>query len=205
MSRRWLAERKNDPYHRMAKEQGYRSRAAFKLLQLDERFGLFKRAKYILDLGAAPGGWLQVASEAVGPDGLVVGVDLEEIPDMNLENVKTIVGDILNDDIVDEIVRITSSKMDVVLSDLAQNISGSWDLDQYRQIELARKALSVSRKVLKRNGYFVVKVFQGSEYDNFLKEMKGAFKSVKFHKPKASRKGSAETYLVAKTLKKLYF
>jgi len=199
-----LAERKNDPYHRMAKEQGYRSRAAFKLIQLNERFGFFRGAKYILDLGASPGGWLQVASEAVGPDGLVLGVDLEKIQDTDFENVKTIVGDILNDDVVDEILRVIPSRMDVVLSDLAQNVSGSWDLDQYRQIELAKKALSVSMKVLKRDGYFVVKVFQGSEYDNFMKEMKGAFKSVKVHKPKASRKGSAELFLVAKTLKNPY-
>jgi 23S rRNA (uridine2552-2'-O)-methyltransferase len=196
-----LAERKNDPYHRMAKEQGYRSRAAFKLIQLNERFGFFRGAKYILDLGASPGSWLQVASEAVGSNGLVVGVDLEKIKDTDLENVKTIVGDILNDDTVSEILRIIPGRMDVVLSDLAQNVSGSWDLDQYRQIELAKKALSVSRKVLKREGYFVVKVFQGSEYDDFMKEMKGAFKSVKVHKPKASRKGSAEIFLVAKTLK----
>ena len=199
-----MAERKNDPYHRMAKEQGYRSRAAFKLIQLNERFGFFRGAKYILDLGASPGGWLQVASEAVGPDGLVLGVDLEKIQDTDFENVKTIVGDILNDDVVDEILRVIPSRMDVVLSDLAQNVSGSWDLDQYRQIELAKKALSVSMKVLKRDGYFVVKVFQGSEYDNFMKEMKGAFKSVKVHKPKASRKGSAELFLVAKTLKNPY-
>jgi 23S rRNA (uridine2552-2'-O)-methyltransferase len=185
----------------MAKEQGYRSRAAFKLIQLNERFGFFRGARSILDLGASPGGWLQVASEAVGPKGLVVGVDLEKIKDMDLENVKTIVGDIVNDDMVGEISRIIPSRMDVVLSDLAQNVSGVWDLDQYRQIELAKKALSVSRKVLKRDGYFVVKVFQGSEYDNFMKEMKEAFKSVKAHKPKATRKGSAEIYLVAKILK----
>lgn len=188
----------------MAKEQGYRSRAAFKLIQLNERFGFFRGAKYILDLGASPGGWLQVASEAVGPDGLVLGVDLEKIQDTDFENVKTIVGDILNDDVVDEILRIIPSRMDVVLSDLAQNVSGSWDLDQYRQIELAKKALSVSMKVLKRDGYFVVKVFQGSEYDNFMKEMKGAFQYVKAFKPKASRKGSAELFLVAKTLKNPY-
>ena len=188
----------------MAKEQGYRSRAAFKLIQLNERFGFFRGAKYILDLGASPGSWLQVASEAVGPDGLVLGVDLEKIQDKDFENVKTIVGDILNDDVVDEILRVIPSRMDVVLSDLAQNVSGSWDLDQYRQIELAKKALSVSMKVLKRDGYFVVKVFQGSEYDNFMKKMKGAFQSVKVHKPKASRKKSAELFLVAKTLKNPY-
>ena len=188
----------------MAKEQGYRSRAAFKLIQLNERFGFFRGVKYILDLGASPGGWLQVASEVVGPNGLVLGVDLKKIQDMDLENVKTIVGDILNDDVVDEILRIIPSRMDVVLSDLAQNVSGSWDLDQYRQIELAKKALSISRKVLKRDGYFVVKVFQGSEYENYMKEMKGVFKSVKVHKPKASRKRSAEIFLVAKTLKNPY-
>jgi 23S rRNA (uridine2552-2'-O)-methyltransferase len=203
VSRRWLSERKNDPYHRMAKEQGYRSRAAFKLIQLNERFGFFKGAKLILDIGAAPGGWLQVANEVVGPDGLVVGVDLEKINDIDLENVKTIVGDILKDKTVEKILGIIPNRMDVVLSDLAQNVSGSWDLDHYRQIELARKALKVSRKVLKREGFFVVKVFQGSEYDNFMKEMKESFKSVKVHKPKASRKGSAEIYLVAKNLKNL--
>ncbi|UCD44388.1 MAG: RlmE family RNA methyltransferase [Candidatus Bathyarchaeota archaeon] len=196
MSRRWLAERKREPYHRMAKEQGYRSRAAFKLLQLDQKYGFFKGARYVLDVGAAPGGWLQVASEAVDPDGLVVGVDIMRIESLEVENVRTIVADILEEKTVETIREMFPGRVDVVLSDLAPNVSGVWDLDQYRQIELARAALNLAKTLLKPRGWFVVKVFQGSEYDAFLKELRKDFGFVKIEKPKASRKESAETYVL---------
>jgi len=202
MSRRWLTERKNDTYHKRAKEEGYRSRAAYKLKQIDERFHIFKGARYVLDIGAAPGGWLQVASEAVGEEGLVVGVDLNPIEYLELDNVETIVGDILEEETIEAIRELLPGSVDVVLSDLAPNISGVWDVDQFRQIDLATMALRASLEFLRRDGWFVVKVFMGSEYDAYLKDVKDAFRKVNVVKPMASRKGSAEVYLVARHLRR---
>lgn len=198
MSRRWIAEKGSDPYYRRAKEEGYRSRAAFKLMQLDERFGFLDGAKYVLDIGAAPGGWLQVAAEAVGEDGLVVGVDLDEIAPLGLDNVKTIIGDIRDEKTLERIEEQLLGPVDVVLSDLSPNVSGVWELDHFRQIELVRMALKASRRVLRPGGWFVAKVFQGSEYDTLVTELESAFSFVKAMKPKASRKESAEIYLVAR-------
>ncbi len=201
MSRRWLSERRRDPYHRMAKERGYRSRAAFKLKQLNERFGFLNGARYVLDLGAAPGGWLQVASEAVGGDGLVVGVDLERIRPLGLGNVRTLVGDITEEETLDRIRDVFPGRVDVVLSDMAPNVSGVWEVDHLRQIHLARSALRIAESLLKPRGWVVMKVFQGSEYERFLGEVRGMFEFVKVVKPKASRKGSAEVFVVARGLK----
>jgi 23S rRNA (uridine2552-2'-O)-methyltransferase len=202
MSRRWLTERKNDTYHKRAKEEGYRSRAAYKLKQIDERFHIFKGARYVLDIGAAPGGWLQVASEAVGEGGLVVGVDLNPIEYLELDNVETIVGDILDEGTFEAIRELLPGSVDVVLSDLAPNISGVWDVDQFRQIDLATMALRASLEHLRRDGWFVVKVFMGTEYDAYLKDVKATFRKVNVVKPMASRKGSAEVYLVARHLRR---
>lgn len=201
MSSRWFNERKNDPYYRWAKEQGYRSRAAFKLIQLEERFGFLEGARNVLDLGAAPGGWLQVASESVGDEGLVLGVDLYEIEPLGLPNVETMVGDITDEETQDEIMDMFQGKVDVILSDMAPDVSGTWDLDQYRQIYLARVALVIADRLLKRKGWMVIKTFQGSEHGKFVREMRDMFETVKIVKPKATRKKSAEIYLVARNLK----
>lgn len=201
MSSRWFNERKNDPYYRWAKEQGYRSRAAFKLIQLKERFGFLESARNVLDLGAAPGGWLQVASESVGDEGLVLGVDLDEIEPLGLPNVETLVGDITDEETQGEIMDMFQGKVDVILSDMAPDISGTWDLDQYRQIYLARVALVIADRLLKRKGWMVIKTFQGSEHGKFVREMRDMFETVKIVKPKATRKKSAEIYLVARNLK----
>ena len=201
MSRRWLSERRSDPYHRMAKEQGYRSRAAFKLKQLNDRFEFFKGARYVLDLGAAPGGWLQVASEEVGGDGLIIGVDLNRIKPLGIRNVRTIVGDVTDEDTLERIRDAFPGPVDVVLSDTAPNISGVWEVDHLRQIHLARTALRIVEAVLKPDGWAVVKVFQGSDYKKFLEEAREMFSYVKVVKPRSSRKGSAEVYVVAQGLK----
>ena len=201
MSSRWFNERKNDPYYRWAKEQGYRSRAAFKLIQLEERFGFLEGARNVLDLGAAPGGWLQVASESVGDEGLVLGVDLDEIEPLGLPNVETLVGDITDEETQDEIMDMFQGKVDVILSDMAPDVSGTWDLDQYRQIYLARVALVIADRLLKRKGWMVIKTFQGSEHGKFVREMRDMFETVRIVKPKATRKKSAEIYLVARNLK----
>lgn len=201
MSRRWLSERRRDPYHRMAKERGYRSRAAFKLKQLNDRFGFLKDARYVLDLGAAPGGWLQAASEEIGGDGLVVGVDLDRIRPLGLKNVRTMVGDVRDDETLRRIMDAFPGPVDVVLSDMAPDVSGVWEVDHQRQIHLTRRALRVAEAVLKPDGWVVVKVFQGSDYEAFLGEMRDGFEYVKAVKPRSSRKESAEIYVVARGLK----
>lgn len=201
VSRRWLTERRTDPYHRRAKELGYRSRAAFKLKQLNARFGFLDGARYVLDIGAAPGGWLQVSSEAVGEDGLVVGVDVEKVKPLDLENVKTIVGDVMEEETLERVKKMFAGKIDVILSDLSPRVSGAWEVDHYRQIELSRMAMRISENLLKPDGWFVLKVFQGSEYEGFLNELREAYSYVKVVKPRASRKESAEIYVVARGLK----
>jgi len=201
MSRRWLSERRREPYHRMAKEQGYRSRAAFKLKELNDRFGFLEAARHVLDLGAAPGGWLQAASEEMGGDGLVVGVDLSRIRPLGLRNVRTMVGDVTDEDTLKRIRDAFPGPVDVVLSDMAPNVSGVWEVDHLRQIHLARRALRIAESVLKPDGWAVLKAFQGSEYGAFLRDVRAAFEQVRAVKPRSSRKESAEIYVVAHGLK----
>ena len=201
MSKRWYHERKREYYHLRAKEEGYASRAAFKLIQLDERFHLFEGARKVLDLGAAPGGWLQAASEAIGGEGMILGVDLQKISDLGLPGVETLVGDVTSEDTIQEIREFSQGRVDVILSDMAPDVSGNWDLDQYRQIHLARVVLVVADELLRKDGWLVVKTFQGSEHEKYVQEVRAMFERVKIVKPKASRKKSAEIYLVAHRLK----
>jgi len=201
-SGRWLEGRRRDPYLRMAREQGYRSRAAFKLREIDKRFGVFKDAKVVLDLGAAPGGWLQVASEVVGKEGLIVGVDLKPIMPLELKNVKTLVGDITQNSILEVVRRFLPAPVDVLLSDLSPQVSGAWDVDQLQQIELTRAALRYAEEFLKPDGWAIFKVFQGMDTQRFLEEMKKRFGYVKIYKPGASRRRSAEIYLVARYIER---
>lgn len=201
MSKRWYHERKREHYHLRAKEEGYASRAAFKLIQLDERFHLFEGARKVLDLGAAPGGWLQVTSEAIGGEGLILGVDLQEIRDLGLPGVETLVGDVTSEDTIQEIREFSQGRVDVILSDMAPDVSGNWDMDQFRQIHLARVVLVVADELLRKDGWLVVKTFQGSEHEKYVHEVREMFERVKIVKPKASRKKSAEIYLVAHRLK----
>jgi 23S rRNA (uridine2552-2'-O)-methyltransferase len=202
MPSRWLHERKTEHYYNKAKAEGYRSRASYKLKQLDVEFRFFDGAKRVLDLGAAPGGWLQVAGESITGD-LVVGVDLKEIEPLYMENVETIVGDVTDPEVQAVILsRFHGEKADVVLSDMAQNVMGVWEVDDLRQIHLARTALSIADKLLREDGWMIVKVFQGKEHEAFIREMRAMFEKVFIAKPLASRKGSAEVYVVAKNLRK---
>jgi 23S rRNA (uridine2552-2'-O)-methyltransferase len=202
MPSRWLHERKTEHYYNKAKAEGYRSRASYKLKQLDEEFRFFDGAKRVLDMGAAPGGWLQVAGESI-TGGLVIGVDLKEIEPLYMENVETIVGDVTDPEVQAVILsRFHGEKADVVLSDMAQNVMGVWEVDDLRQIHLARTALSIADKLLREDGWMIVKVFQGKEHEAFIREMRAMFEKVFIVKPLASRKGSAEVYVVAKNLRK---
>jgi 23S rRNA (uridine2552-2'-O)-methyltransferase len=201
MPSRWLHERKTEHYYNKAKAEGYRSRASYKLKQLDDEFHFFEFAKRVLDLGAAPGGWLQVAGESI-EGGLVLGVDLKEIESLYMENVETIVGDVRDPEVQADILsRFKGEKADVVMSDMAQNVMGVWEVDDLRQIHLARMALSIADRLLKLDGWMVVKIFQGKEHEAYIREMRAMFEKVFIVKPLASRKGSAEVYVVAKNLR----
>ena len=198
MSRRWAEERRRDVYWRMAKKMGYRSRAAFKLIQMDEKYRVFDGVKRVVDLGAAPGGWLQVAAEAVGSDGVVVGVDLKTIEPLDLPNVRTIVGDITDPRVVEEARRLLGGLADLVLSDASPNVSGIWELDHERQMRLAWASLRAAEELLRAGGNAVFKLFEGPEVPRFVRAVRERFEFVKLTRPKATKKASSEIYVVAK-------
>jgi len=185
----------------MAKREGYRSRAAFKLKQLNQRYGLMRRGDVVVDLGAAPGGWLQAAREAVGDHGFVLGVDLQPIAKLPYENVVTIVGDVTKPETPKLIMNKLPRAADIVVSDASPSISGVWEVDHARSIELAKAALGIAGEVLARDGKLLIKVFQGEMLDEFLTEVRQRFEFMKVSKPMASRKGSAEIYIIGKGFK----
>ncbi len=191
-----MARNQKDHYYRKAKEEGYRARSAYKLLQMNEKFRIIKKGDSVVDLGAAPGGWLQVAKELSG--GTVVGVDLEKIAP--IPGVLTFKADITADDTLNLIKEALGDSADVVICDAAPNLSGAWDVDHSRSIDLARSALRMANKLLKPEGNFLVKVFQGDTFLDYLAEVKRQFEKSQAHSPAASRKESAETYIIGKKL-----
>ena len=197
MPKSWIRQRNQDYFYRRAKEEQLRSRAAYKLLEAVEKFGLIKTGDVVVDLGAAPGGWMQTALKAVGDEGFVLGVDLNIVEPFDAENSRSIVLDITEREVVD-VVRgfLPGGWADVVVSDVSPNISGVWEVDHARQVDLARRSLYVAACVLKRGGNFFVKVFQGDLLSVFASEVKGEFRSVRFLKPKASRKKSSELFVL---------
>ncbi len=190
---KWLQRQLNDPYVRAAQEQGWRSRAAFKLIELDERFHLIRRGARVVDLGAAPGGWTQVAVKQGAAQ--VVGIDLlpiEPIPGSSL-----IQGDFTDDAMEARLKHVMGGKADLVLSDMAPNTTGHTDTDHIRIMGLAELALHFALEMLEPGGGFVAKVFQGGSEKHMLEQMKRHFASVRHAKPPASRKESSELYVVA--------
>ncbi|ELZ37056.1 23S rRNA (uridine(2552)-2'-O)-methyltransferase [Halorubrum tebenquichense] len=188
-----------DDYYNRSKQQGYRARSAYKLKQIDEEADLFERGDTVVDLGAAPGGWLQVAAEEVGEAGTVVGVDLQRIDDLDDHDVETIRGDMTEErtrhylrEAVDE------EGADVVVSDMAPNMTGEYTLDHARSVHLARQAFDAADELLASGGDFVVKVFQGDDLDAFRDDVSEAFQYVRTVSPPASRDSSSEVYLVGK-------
>jgi 23S rRNA (uridine2552-2'-O)-methyltransferase len=189
-----LADSKKDQFRRLAREQGYRSRSAFKLKQINESYRILNRGYCVVDLGCAPGGWIQIALSEVGPTGKVIGIDIKKIEP--LTEAVIIQGSIEEEDIINSILKISNSKVDVVLSDLSPNVSGNWELDHARQIDLTRTALQLSNKILKKGGKVVLKVFQGDMLNELIGELKKEFKKVIRTKPNASRQVSSEIYLI---------
>ena len=196
MHERWLEERHHEYYYKLAKKMDYRSRASFKLMQIDDRFNIFRDGDRVVDLGAAPGGWLQVAKERVGEGGFVIGVDLRPIKP--LEGVPTIVGDITDDATMKKLLDMFEGEADVIISDMAPNICGHYSTDHARSIDLCMYAVNVCDRILKKNGKMVMKVFYGDMFQTLLNELEKRFSSVKVHSPDASRPTSSEVYVISK-------
>jgi 23S rRNA (uridine2552-2'-O)-methyltransferase len=195
-STEWLIRQLNDPYVAEAHRVGYRSRAAFKLEQLDQRFRLLTRGMRVVDLGCAPGGWSQVASQRVGPKGSVVGIDLS--PTDSLTGTTLIAGDFRDEAAVTAIRAALGGPADLVLSDMAAPATGHAPTDHLRVVALAEDAFALARTLLKPGGAFVAKVFQGGAEGDLLAALKKSFAELRHAKPAASRAESAETYVVAK-------
>lgn len=199
-SKAWMHEHVTDPYVNKAKADGFRSRASFKLIEIDEKDHLIKPGSVIVDLGSAPGGWSQVAAQKLKGNGRIVALDLLEMA--GLADVTFIQGDFREDDVLAALeAALGGARASLVMSDMAPNMSGVPVTDQARVMYLAELALDFSRNWLQPDGAFLVKVFQGYGYDEFVREMKSSFRSVVTRKPDASRDRSAEVYLLGKGLK----
>ena len=196
MPKSWVRRRKRDYYYRRAKIEQYRSRAAYKLIQAVDRFGFIKQGDVVVDLGAAPGGWIQASREIVGQRGFILGLDQKPIQPTSHANVCTIVGDVRDSGTASRINAILPRQADVVISDVSPNVSGVWELDHARQTDIARYSFEIARSILAPNGNFFVKVFQGDMLGGFVSEVKRHFSITKLIKPKASRSQSAEIYLL---------
>jgi len=198
----WIQERKKDYYYKKAKEEKYRSRATYKLFQAIEKYHFIKNGDVVIDLGAAPGGWIQAARKIVGSKGFVLGVDLKSIEPFSQSNVQTIISDINEQETLEQILRMIPKKADVVISDASPNISGIWEIDHARQIDLAHKSLEIALETLKPYGNFFSKVFEGDLLKDFIEKVKRHFGVVRIMKPKASRAKSSEIFILGMHLKK---
>jgi len=190
-----LADARKDQYRRLAKDQGYRARSAYKLIQLNNSYHILKKGSNVLDLGCAPGGWLQIAAKEVGSTGKVIGIDLKPVEPVS--------GAIILQDSIEDTHMLSNisdilggSKVDTVLSDLAPNVSGVWDIDHARQISLSTIALGLSKQVLREGACAVFKIFEGDMLNEFRTELRRSFGRVLLSKPSASRQQSSELYIV---------
>jgi 23S rRNA (uridine2552-2'-O)-methyltransferase len=198
----WVNERKNEFYYRKAKSENLRSRASFKLLQAVKKYPFIKPGYVVVDLGAAPGGWTLAALRLVKDSGFVLAVDLKKISPFEASNALAVVGDVTQKETIYKILQLLPHDPDVVISDVAPNVSGIWELDHARQIDLATQSLNIAISLLRPGGNFFVKIFQGSMTNNFIKEVKRHFSFVKMVKPKASRSKSAEMYVLGMNFRK---
>jgi 23S rRNA (uridine2552-2'-O)-methyltransferase len=197
---RWLERQHADPYTQEAKKLGYRGRAAFKLLEIQERDKIIAKGMRVVDLGAAPGGWSQVVIDILGKTGKLIALD--KLPIESLTGVDIVQGDFQEQEIMEELrLRLENQAVDLVISDMAPNLSGINSVDQPRSMDLAELALDFAQEVLKVEGNFLVKVFQGAGFEAYWSMLKGQFKQVVIRKPKSSRKESREIYVLAKGFK----
>ncbi len=199
-SKRWLTEHFNDRYVQQAQKKGLRSRAVFKIDELQDKDKLLRPSMVVVDLGAAPGGWSQFCAEQVGDKGTVIACDI--LPMDSIAGVDFLQGDFREESVLNALLeKIGGTNVDVVLSDMAPNMSGNQSVDQAKSMYLCELALDMCKQVLKPNGSFVIKVFHGEGFDAFFKEIKQSFTSVRTRKPDSSRARSREVYLVAKGFK----
>ena len=199
-SGRWLSEHFADEYVKQAQAQGYRSRAVYKLKELDEREALIRPGMVVVDLGAAPGGWSQYAAGRIGKNGVIIALDI--LPVEELPNVTFIQGDFRENAILEQLMEVLAGRpVDLVLSDMAPNMSGNRIVDQARGMHLAELALETTREILKPGGDYVTKLFQGPDVDGYVRSARELFAKVSVRKPKASRDRSPEVYLVGRRRK----
>ena len=195
MTKQWQRQRKNDQFYKQAKSEGYRSRAAFKLKQIDNKFKIFRHGDIVLDLGAAPGGWSQVAFERVGEKGMVIGIDLDHISPFRTVNF--IIGDITDPNLIMTVEELLKNKKcNVIISDAAPNITGNYSIDQARSVYLAEAVLNFASHFLTKYGKIVIKVFEGEDFNRLIKRLKAKFQNVRRFSPKASRARSSEIYVI---------
>ena len=198
---RWYTEKKKEHFYKEAKRVGYRARSAFKLLQIQKKFRILREGNIVIDLGAAPGGWSQVAKEIVGDKGIVVGIDISPI--RPIYGITFLQKDMTEKTSIEEIINIIGEKKaDVILSDMSPDISGNYSVDHARSIFLSKQALETAKLLLKQNGNFICKVFSGEDLEDFVQNVKKHFKSVNRFSPEASRKSSSEEYIIAKSFLK---
>ncbi|WP_010598354.1 23S rRNA (uridine(2552)-2'-O)-methyltransferase RlmE [Rickettsiella massiliensis] len=196
-SARWLKQHFNDPFVKRAQQEGLRSRSAYKLLELQEKYKLIKPGMTVVDLGAAPGGWSQVVTRFVGKLGKVYALDILAMP--GLPDVDFLQGDFREESVLHALLaRIPEQKADLILSDMAPNLSGNRSIDQPRAMYLAELVLDFGQRVLKPKGVLLIKAFQGAGFEAYLQLLRQNFQSVSIRKPTASRQGSAEVYLIAR-------
>ncbi|MCJ7570708.1 MAG: RlmE family RNA methyltransferase [Candidatus Thermoplasmatota archaeon] len=195
---RWYTEKKHEHYYKQAKQTGYRARSAFKLLQINNKFKIIKKDDVVIDLGAAPGGWSQVAKKIVAENGTVVGIDLSSIK--AIEGIIFLRGDMAQEESITRLRQVIADKeVDVIISDMSPNISGNYSVDQARSVFLCEQALKTANILLKKNGNFICKIFEGEDLKDLLEKIKSMFITVKQFNPPASRKTSSEVYIIAKS------
>lgn len=199
-NKKWMEEHVNDIYVKKAQMDGYRSRASYKLIEINEKDKLYGQGSVVMDLGSAPGGWSQIVAPVVGDKGRVIASDI--LPMDGIPGVSFIQGDFTEEKVYEQIVStLGEDKVDAVISDMAPNLSGVATTDQYASMYLVELALDMARNVLKPNGSFCAKVFQGVGYDDYMKDVRTSFAKVIVRKPAASRPRSREVYIVAKGFK----
>ena len=198
ISKNWLNKQKKDIYVRQSKVDGYRARSAYKLIEIDEKFKIFKGDMFVIDIGAAPGSWSQYVSKVI-KNGKLISIDLKEMDE--IKNTILIKGDFTDENIKNKIKNFLNKKPDVIISDMAVNTTGIKDLDSLQTGELCKEAIYFAKDVLSKNGFFVSKIFMGSSFNEIVALSKKTFKEVKVFKPKSSRKDSKESFIICKKIR----
>ena len=198
ISKNWVNKQRRDTYVRQSKVDGYRARSAYKLIEINEKFKIFKGGLTVIDIGAAPGSWSQYASKVVR-NGRIISIDLKEMEP--IDNTTQIMGDFTNKEIQEQIKKLLTGKSDVVMSDMAVNTTGIKNIDSIQTGELCKEAMNFSKEVISSNGFFISKVFMGGTFNEIVALGKKIFKEVKVFKPQSSRKDSKESFIICKKIR----